>query len=115
MVTRDKLILAMREAFSRRILLLEALCARLFAQDLNPEWKEKIDAAIPKTAPAKPQRPRRMLITNLSMRDGKPVRGSSVNTLPACNYAIGQLGKRTGAYEPVFSDDIEMFRPDKIR
>jgi hypothetical protein len=25
------------------------------------------------------------------------------------------MGKRTGAYEAVFSDDIEMFRPDKLR
>ena len=56
-----------------------------------------------------------MLVTNLSMRDGKPVRGSSAATIPAGNYAIQQMGKVTGAYEAVFSDDIEMFRPANIK
>jgi len=27
------------------------------------------------------------------------------------NYAIRLMGQRTGAYEAVFSDDVEMFRP----
>ena len=56
-----------------------------------------------------------MLVTNLSMRDGKPVRGSSAATIPAGNYAIEQMGKVTGAYEAVFNDDIEMFRPANIK
>jgi hypothetical protein len=38
-----------------------------------------------------------MLVTNLSMRDGQPVRGSSFATVPSGNYAIEQIGKRTGA------------------
>jgi len=56
-----------------------------------------------------------MLVTNLSMRDGKPVRGSSAAAIPLGNYAIQQMGKVTGAYEAVFSDDIEMFRPTNIK
>ncbi len=45
------------------------------------------------------------------MRDGKLVRGTSAETIPVGNYAIAQMGKLTGAFEAVFSDDIEMFRP----
>jgi type 1 glutamine amidotransferase len=30
------------------------------------------------------------------------------------NYAIQQMGKATGAYQAVFNDDIEMFRPANI-
>ena len=56
-----------------------------------------------------------MLVSNLAMRDGHPWRGSSYDTIPAANYAIGQIGKRTGAYEAVFSDDVEMFRPERIK
>ena len=56
-----------------------------------------------------------MLVTNLSMRDGKPVRGSSAATIPPGNYAIQQMGTVTGAYEAVFNDDIEMFRPANIK
>jgi type 1 glutamine amidotransferase len=101
---------------SRRVLLFQALAAKLLSgQDLSPEWKEKIDASLPKKAPAKPRQRRRMLVSNLSMRDGKPVRGSSYRTLPAGNYAVDQLGKSTGAFEAVFSDDIENFRPENIR
>ena len=92
------------------------LCPPLVqAQQLPPEQKQQVDAAISPKAPAKPTKPRRMLVTSLSMRDGKPVHGSSYSTIPAANYAIDQLGRRTGAYEAVFSDDIEMLRPENLK
>ena len=101
---------------TRRLLFFEALGALLLrAQELTADQKQKIDAALPQAAPAKPKQARRMLVTNLSMRDGKAVRGSSVATLPYGNYAIEQMGKKTGAYEAVFTDDIEMFRPERLR
>jgi hypothetical protein len=56
-----------------------------------------------------------MLVSNLEMRDGHPWHGSSYATIPVDNYAIGEMGKRTGAYEAVFSDDVEMFRPERIK
>jgi hypothetical protein len=90
-------------------------CATLFGQDLTPEQKQKVDDAVPKKAQAKPKKPRRLLISNLSMRDGHPAHGSSYAVIPLHNYAFDQMGKRTGAYEAVFSNDIEMFRPDKIK
>jgi type 1 glutamine amidotransferase len=86
----------------------------LHSQEVLPEQKQRVDAALPQKAPVKPKKPRRMLVTNLSMRDGKPVHGSSYATIPTGNYAIAQMGIRTGAYQAVFSDDIEMFRPEKI-
>ena len=90
-------------------------CTLLQSQALPSEQKQKVDDAVPGKAPAKPKRPRRMLVSNLMMRDGHPWHGSSYDTIPAANYAIGEMGKRTGAYEAVFSDDVEMFRPDRIR
>ena len=83
-------------------------------QDLPSEQKERVDAAIPRKAPATPKKPRRVLVMSLTMRDGKPVHGTSDATRPVGNYAIGQLGKMTGAFEAVFSDDVEMFRPAKL-
>ena len=41
--------------------------------------------------------------------------GSSAAAIPPGNYAIQQMGKVTGAYEAVFNDDIEMFRPANIK
>jgi len=87
----------------------------LCGQALAPEQKQKVDDAIPARAVAKPGRPRRLLVSNLVMRDGHPWHGSSYDTNPAADYAIGEMGKRTGAYEAVFSNDIEMFRPDRIQ
>jgi len=97
-------------------LLTAAALAVLLLQGQEPalEQRQKVDAALPKKAPAKPQKPRRLLVSNLAMRDGKPVRGSSNNVLPIANYAVDQMGKRTGAYEAVFSNDVEMFRPGTI-
>jgi type 1 glutamine amidotransferase len=103
-------------SLSRRIFLAEALGATLLrGQDLPPDQRERVDAALPQKVQVKPKQPRRILVSNLAMRDGKPWRGSSYATIPAGNYAIEQMGKRTGAYEPVFSNDIEMFRPSNVR
>src|SRR3954453_11519581 len=87
----------------------------LGGQEPTSEQRSLVDAAIPRRAPAKPRKHRRMLVSNLSMRDGRPVRGSSFAAIPTANYAFEQMGGRTGAYEPVFSNDLEMFRPEKIR
>ena len=101
---------------TRTLFLAAALCATLLqGQELTSEQKQQIDAAMPEKAPAKPRKPRRMLVSNLAMRDGKVWRGSSNAALPAANYAVEQMGKRTGAYEVVFSNDVEMFRPEKIK
>lgn len=100
----------------RRTLLISLgipLCAALASgQQLTPEQKQQIDVAAPKKAPAKPKKPRRMLVSNLCVRDGRPVRGHP--SIAAGNYAIEQMGQRTGAFEAVFSNDVELFRPDKI-
>jgi uncharacterized protein len=83
-------------------------------QEVPPDQKQRVDAAIPRTAPATPAKPRRILVTNLSIRDGKPFRGTSDSAVPVANYALEQMGKLTGAFEVVFSDDVEMFRPARV-
>ncbi len=90
-------------------------CLPLWGQEVSTEQKRKIDVALPQEAPATPQQPRLMLVTNLAMRDGKPWRGSSNDAIPAQNYAVDQMGKRTGTYKAFFSNDVEMFRPANIR
>ncbi len=87
----------------------------LQAQTLPPEQKQRVDQAVPARAAAKPKRPRRLLVSNLEMRDGHPWHGSSYDFIPVANYAIREMGKRTGAFEAVFSNDVEMFRPKRIK
>ena len=104
---------------TKRILLLFSgvgLCASLVCgqqPQLTPEQKQQIEAAIPKKAPGRPGKSRRLLVTNLAKNGDRVIRGHPA--IPAGNYAIELMGKRTGAFEAVFSDDVEMFRPDKIR
>jgi type 1 glutamine amidotransferase len=87
----------------------------LDGQTLPPAQKQRVDEAVPAKAAAKPKKPRRLLVSNLEMRDGHPWRGSSYDLIPVANYAIGEMGKRTGAFQAVFSNDVEMFRPKRIR
>jgi type 1 glutamine amidotransferase len=86
-----------------------------FNQELPSTQKQLVDTALPEHAPAKPKKSRRLLVTNLSMRDGKPFRGSSYEAIPAGNYALERMGALTGAYEVVFSSDLEMFRPANLK
>ena len=67
---------------TRACLVVVFCCASFHGQEIQPDQKDRVDAAVPRKAPAKPGQPRRMLVTNLSMRDGKPVRGSSAATIP---------------------------------
>ena len=97
------------------ILLLAALLAAQQQQQpaqLTPEQKQQVDAALPAKAPAKPKKARRMLVLNLAMVGDRVVRGHPA--IPAGTYAIEQMGKKTGAYETVVSNDLELFRPGKI-
>jgi len=75
----------------------------------TPENRQKIEAAVPKTAPAQPKKPRRLLVVDLQAAYG------GHGSLPYSNVAIQAMGKQTGAYEPVFSNDLANLRYDKLR
>jgi type 1 glutamine amidotransferase/sugar phosphate isomerase/epimerase len=76
------------------------------ASELTADAKAKIEAAIPRTAPATPQKPRKLLV--LDQRGGHA-------TIADTNYALELMGKSTGAYEAVFSNDLDNLKYDKIR
>jgi type 1 glutamine amidotransferase len=76
---------------------------------LSPDDRNKIQAALPDTAPAKPKKPRQLLVMDLNV--GYPGHRS----IPHANLAIESMGKKTGAYEAVFSNDLGNLKYDKIR
>lgn len=78
----------------------------------GPE-REKIEQAMPKRATVHPRRPRRLLICTLNIRDGKVMGGH--RSIPYGNYALSRMGEQTGAFETIVSNDIEMFRPERIK
>ena len=83
------------------------------ALEISPEDRQKVEAAIPTSAPATPREPRRMLVMNLNVRKGE-VRGGH-SSIPYGNLALELMGKKTGAYEVLVSDDVELWRPESIR
>jgi type 1 glutamine amidotransferase len=72
----------------------------------------KIAKAIPKQA-ASSQRPRKMLVYTLHVRDGKRLKGHA--SIPCANLALRLMGKTTGAYEVVFSEDVSLLGPERIK
>jgi hypothetical protein len=96
------------------------VCSILFAvgvtpaAEFGPADKQKIDQALPAKAAVKAKRPRKMLLLNKNVRDDgrRPIIEPS---MPYMNYAIEEMGKRTGAYTTVFSTDVESLRPENLK
>lgn len=89
--------------------------AALFVVAQNPAGEqppagalEKIQAALPAEAFAKPKKARKLLV--FSKTSG--FRHASIAT---GKVAFTELGKKTGAFEAVISDDLVNFEPDKIK
>lgn len=68
---------------------------------------EKITAALPAEAYAKPEKPRKLLV--FSRTNG--FRHSSIAT---GKIALAEVGKKTGAYEAVISEDLSNFEKDNL-
>lgn len=73
-----------------------------------PGAMEKIEEAVPEEAFAKPKKTRKLLV--FSKTNG--FRHASIAT---GKVAIEQLGKKTGAYEVVISDDLDNFEIDRLK
>ena len=71
--------------------------------------KARIEAAVPKTAPAQPKKPRKLLIVDLQAAYG------GHGSLPYSNTAFQAMAKQTGAFEAVFSNDLANLRYDKLK
>ena len=71
--------------------------------------KARIEAAVPKTAPATPRKPRKLLIVDLQAAYG------GHGSLPYSNTAFQAMAKQTGAFEAVFSNDLANLRYDKLK
>ena len=71
--------------------------------------REKIEAAIPSKAPAKPHKPRKLLIFDLNVDyGGHP-------SAKIANQAFTLMGKKTGAFETTISKDPTVFKPESLR
>jgi type 1 glutamine amidotransferase len=76
------------------------------------EERKLIEQAVPDRAPARPEGPRRFLVTSLNVWDGKERRGHKA--IGYANLAIELMGQRSGAYETVFNNDVSIFAPAEL-
>lgn len=74
---------------------------------VNPQELDRVIKALPEKATVKPQKPRQVLVFNLT-------RGFKHDSIPIGAKTIELLGEKTGAYKTVVSEDIGMFEPDKL-
>ena len=88
------------------------LPAAVSTAQLTEQQAKQIEAAAPQKARAAPARPRRVLIWNTPFMEESPHKGYCI---PQGEYAMRMLGEKTGAFEPVVSDDVAMYLPENIR
>lgn len=72
------------------------------------DHRERIAAACPQAAPARPQQERTLLVFTLT-------RGFRHSSIPVGVDALTELGRRTGAWRVVHSEDISVFEPESLR
>jgi len=85
------------------------LCA-VFATELyavSDAELEKIKNAVPTKTTVKPAKPRKLLVFNLC-------KGFKHTSIPYWDKALVIMGQKTGAYEAVISDDMDMFEAENL-
>lgn len=92
--------------------LLAACCFSLFTNILqaavSPAEVQKIEKAMPAKARAAPKQTRKLLVFNLC-------KGFKHGSIPYWDKALEIMGRKTGAFVAVVSDDMSMFRPENLR
>jgi type 1 glutamine amidotransferase/sugar phosphate isomerase/epimerase len=78
------------------------------ADRLGAADRQAIEAAAPRRAIVTPAKPRKLLVTDLQMYSGH-------TTIPHGNLLLELIGKQTGAFEPVFSNDLELLTYPRIK
>jgi type 1 glutamine amidotransferase/sugar phosphate isomerase/epimerase len=100
---------ALRPIMAERVGQMARTAAIRGPERVPADERQKIEAALPRQASAKPKRPRKLLVMDLQVAYG------GHRSIPAENLALDQMGKITGAYQAVFNNDLENLKYDKIK
>jgi len=76
---------------------------------VGDDERRRIEAALPAEAPARPSKPRRLLIFDLNVNYGG--HRSAAHASLACEL----MGRKTGAFETVVSSDPAVFAPESLK
>jgi hypothetical protein len=75
---------------------------------LSADDRRQIEAAAPRRAIVPPKKPRKLLVTDLQMYSGHA-------TIPHGNLLLELMGRQTGAFEPFFSNDLDLLKYPNIK
>jgi type 1 glutamine amidotransferase len=101
---------AVRVAQGYRVNAISKMLPITTADRIPADEKAKIDAAIPRQALVKPRQARKLLIIDVC-----PAGGFYHNTVAHGNLMLQLIAKYTGAYEPIFDNNLENLRYPRIR
>jgi type 1 glutamine amidotransferase len=79
------------------------------ADRIPEDVKRKIEAALPRNAAVSPKVPRKLLVIDLC-----PAGGYYHDTVAHANFAIQKMAEYTGAYQPIFSNDLNNLKYPNI-
>jgi hypothetical protein len=100
---------ALQPVMAERVNQMSRTAATRGPERMTAEERQKVEAALPLQAPAKPKKPRKLLVLDLNVAYG------GHRSIPAENLAIEQMGLKTGAYAVVFSNNLDNLKYDKVR
>jgi len=79
------------------------------AEAVGETERQKVEAALPARAPARPRKPRKLLIFDLNVNYG------GHGSIRTANLAFTLMGQKTGAFDTVISRDPQVFRSESLR
>jgi type 1 glutamine amidotransferase len=101
---------AVRVAQGYRVNAISRMMPITTTEGIPADERQKIDAAVPRQALAKPRRPRRLLILDVC-----PAGGFYHTTIAHGNLMLQLIARYTGAYEPIFDNDLDNLKYPRIR
>jgi type 1 glutamine amidotransferase len=101
---------AVRVAQGYRVNAISRMMPITTTERIPADERQKIDAAVPRQALAKPARPRKLLILDVC-----PAGGFYHTTIAHGNLMLQLMAKYTGAYEPIFDNNLDNLKYPHIR
>jgi uncharacterized protein len=84
-----------------------------YFESVPKNFKTQIELAVPPETIVKPTAKRKLLVVNINIRDKKMT--SLHASVPYANYAIYQMGVKTGAFETYFTSDTLAFARNELQ
>lgn len=81
--------------------------------EISAEEQQKIQKACPAAAFAQPVKPRKILVSNLNVRNGTYSKGHV--SISYGNYALKLMGEKTGAFEITVMNDTLAFKQENLK